>query len=1021
LTATGAPRSAAYDALFGDQGPRWFTIAAHRPFLDDLAAGLNAALAPLGPEALADAVVLTPTRRAARELAGSFLRVGDAQAVLLPQIRALGELDEGEPPFEPGDLSLDLPPAISPMRRRFELARLVADHANILDRQLGPAGALELGDALGAFLESMQIAEIADPSAVYTLVEGELARHWEISARFLALAVEAWPRRLKALGLIDVTDRRTQLLRALADQWARTPPQRPLIAAGSTGTAPATAALLAVVASAPQGCVVLPGLDHDLAEAAWAEVADAHPQDALRRLLERSGIAREAVKVWPNPESLAEKAKGRRRRRVVNEALRPAQATADWLRVIGDLREESAGAEPDPIAQGLEGLSVVAARTEDEAAAAAAVLLRETLETPDRTAALITPDAALARRVCAKLARWGVRIDSSAGSPLSAHPAGVLIGLLAAGVADPLSPPTLLAILKHPRVRLGLEDDALAPAIRTLERRGLRGARPRTWDDIFTRLDRYREAADAAALAASLQAALELAGAPFVEGQADVGEAARALSLAMEQLGADARGRSDDLWAGADGEAASGFLSELIDHGAALPPCSAKGFAQLLTVLMTTQTLRSGGASHPRLKILGALEARLIRADRLILAGLEEGVWPRPAEVDPFLSRPMRARMGLPPPERRVGLSAHDFAQAACAPEAVLIHSERRGGQPAVMSRWLWRLETLAKGAGLVALPRRDDAVAWARALDAPLADPPVSLTPAPRPAPRPPVSVRPTELPVTEVERLVRDPYAVYARRILGLRKLDRPDERIEARARGAAIHAALETFAEEWLGLAQAAAPARFAELYVQALHDQGLPDGAMARERVLAARAGAWVAELEGRRRGACRQVLVEQKGELTYPLLDGSSFTLTARADRLELFDGGVHVLDFKTGRAPTAKEIETGFAPQLTLTAALLMGGGFEDLGMIAPGDLVYLRLTGRTPPGEEIVRASVGESEALAQAALDGLMSLVARYRRPTQPYRSRTATRFLSQISDYDHLARVREWSAAADEDDEG
>jgi len=1012
--------SPAYRSLFGGEGPRWFTIAAHRPFLDDLAAGLNAALAPLGPEALADAVVLTPTRRAARELAESFLRVGAAEAVLLPQIRALGELDEGEPPFEPGDLALDLPPAISPMRRRFELARLVADHADILGRELSASGALELGDALGAFLESMQIAEIADPSAVYTLVEGELARHWEISARFLALAVEAWPRRLKALGLIDVTDRRTQLLRALAEQWARTPPQRPLIAAGSTGAAPATAALLAVVASAPKGCVVLPGLDLDLAEAAWTEVGDAHPQDALRRLLERSRITRADVKMWPADESHADQAKGRRRRRVVNEALRPAEATADWLRVIGDLRQEGAGAVSDPIAQGLEGLSLITARTEEEATAAAAVLLRETLETPDLTAALITPDAALARRVCAKLARWGVRIDSSAGSPLGGHPTGVLIGLIAAAVADPLSPPTLLAILKHPRVRLGLEDAALALAVRTLERRGLRGARPRTWADMFARLDRYPEAADAGALAKSLKAALEIAAEPFAEGPAQVAEAARALTQAMEQLGADARGRSGDLWAGADGEAASGFLAELIDHGAALPPCSVKGFAQLVTALMATQTLRSGGASHPRLKILGALEARLIRADRLILAGLEEGVWPRPAEVDPFLSRPMRARMGLPPPERRVGLSAHDFAQAACAPEVVLIHSERRGGQPAVMSRWLWRLETLARGAGL-ALPRRDDALAWARALDAPLADPPESLTPAPRPAPRPPVAVRPTELPVTEVERLVRDPYAVYARRVLGLRKLDRPDERIEARARGAAIHAALETFAEEWSSLPHDIAPARFADLYVQALHDQGLTDSAMARERILAVRAGGWVAEVEARRRSACRSVRVEQKGELTYSLSDGSLFKLTARADRLELFDGGVHVLDFKTGRPPTAKEIETGFAPQLTLTAALLMGGGFEDLGKIAPGDLVYLRLTGRTPPGEEVTRAVAGESEAMAAAALDGLMGLIARYRRAAQPYRSRTATRFLSQVSDYDHLARVREWSAAADEEDEG
>jgi len=239
--------------------------------------------------------------------------------------------------------------------------------------------------------------------------------------------------------------------------------------------------------------------------------------------------------------------------------------------------------------------------------------------------------------------------------------------------------------------------------------------------------------------------------------------------------------------------------------------------------------------------------------------------------------------------------------------------------------------------------------------------------------------------------------------------------------RARGSAIHSALEAFAQVWPSLSPAIAPARFADLYVQALHDQGLPEGAMARERILALRAGAWVADLELSRRTADVRVLVEQKGGLTYTLADGSDFTLTARADRLELCDGRVHVLDFKTGRAPSAKEIETGFAPQLTLTAALLMGGGFEGLGKIEPGELVYLRLTGRTPPGEVMVRAACGESEALAAAALDGLMGLLSRYRRPTQPYRSRTATRFLSQVSDYDHLARVREWSAAADEEDEG
>jgi ATP-dependent helicase/nuclease subunit B len=1005
----------AHHVLFGGTGPRWFAIAAHRPFLDDLAFGLTAALAPLGPEALADALVLTPTRRATRELAEAFLRTGSANALLLPQIRALGDLDEGEPPFEPGDLSLDLPPAISPLRRRFELARLVFDHQAILRRSLDAHAALDMGDALAGFLDSLQIEEITDPD-VYQLVDEAFAEHWQVSAKFLALALEAWPRRLRDLGLIDITERRTRLLRALADQWRDAPPDRPLIAAGSTGTAPATADLLSVIAKAPQGLVVLPGLDLNLADTAWGDVRDAHPQGAMKRLLERSGLSRGAVANWPTPESRADAAIGLSRRRIVNEALRPAEATADWLGVIDSLRAQAVSAGVDPIAQGLDGLSLVEARTEDEAAAVAALLMRETLETPGRTAALVTPDAALARRVSAKLARWGIRVDSSAGAPLSNLPVGVLIGLVAQAVADPLSPPTLLALLKHPGVSLGLTEAAKGAALQTLERRGLRGARPLSWEALLTRLESYP---DAQALTHRLKAALDLLIGAFGAGEVGLDEAAEALTLALEQMATNASGRHDALWTGQDGEVGAAFLADLIQHGPALPPCTCRGFAQVVNTLMAGQTVRAGGATHPRLKILGAIEARLIRADRLILAGLEEGVWPRPAEVDPFLSRPMRARLGLPPPERRIGLSAHDFAQAACAGDVVMIHSERRGGQPAVKSRWLWRLETLAKGAGLN-LPRRDDALAWARALDKALDDPPQSLLPAPRPAPKPPVEVRPIELPVTDVERLQRDPYAVYAKRILGLRPLDRPDERVEARARGTAIHAAVERFAEVWNTLTPERAPAAFAELYVENLIALGLTEGGLARERILARRAGAWVAELETRRRLACRAVLVEKSGRIAFALSDGSTFTLSAKADRLELADGCVHVLDFKTGAAPTAKQIETFLAPQLTLTGAILMEGGFEGLGRIAPGELVYLRLTGRIPPGEEHRRATEGESEALAAAALSGLKRLLTRYRDPDQPYRSRTSLRFKAQVSDYDHLARVREWSAA-DEEGEG
>jgi ATP-dependent helicase/nuclease subunit B len=1001
---------AAHRALFG--GPHWFTIAAHRPFLDDLAFALDAALSPLGPEALADAMVLTPTRRAARALAEAFVRTGAGQAVLLPQIRAIGDLDEGEPPFEPGDLILDLPPAISTTRRRFELARLVVAHEHLFARSLNVTAALELGDALAGFLDSVQIEEVDEIARIDTLVEGDLARHWRASADFLKIATTAWPARLRELGLADVTARRTALLRALADQWRDSPPDRPLIAAGSTGTAPATADLLRVIAAAPQGCVVLPGLDLDLAETAWAEVGEAHPQGAMRRLLARAGLTREDVRPWPAPESVAAQVRGRARRRVVNEALRPAETTSDWVRVIAALREEGARDGVDPISEGLKGLSMATARTEEEAATMIALLLRETLETPNRTAALVTPDAALARRVSARLARWGVRVDSSAGAPLAQVSAGQLVSLVAQATAEPLAPAILLGVLKHPRVHLGRSEETLSVQSRLLERYGLRGARPRSWDELSDRLRLERlqgRAEPAIPLAVDLSTALEIASAPFATGPASAVDAARALTRALEALATDAHDRSAALWDGADGEAAAELLASLIEDGAALPPCTAGGFAQLIEILLASQVVRTGGANHPRLRILGAIEARLIRADRLILAGLEEGVWPRATEVDPFLSRPMRAKLSLPPPERRTGLAAHDFAQAACAPDVVLINTERRGGQPAVMSRWLWRLEILARGAA-IALPRRDEVADWARALDAPIPIPPKYLSPADRPNPKPPLAVRPTQLPVTGVETWIRDPYAVYARRILGLRQLERPDAPVEARARGTAIHAAFERFAREHPDVLPTEAEALFQAWLADELEKAGMPPPRMARERALARRLAAWSMAFERRRRQGGARLLIEQQGTLVFPV-DGENFTVTAKADRMEVHDGVADVIDFKTGQPPSKDEVRGGFAPQLSLTGAIIARGGFADLGVIAPGELLYVRVSGGRKPGEEKSIANALESPAISDRALAGLEARVRLFRDPERGYLAKAAPKFIDDVSDYDQLSRQWEW----------
>ncbi|MBS0410496.1 MAG: double-strand break repair protein AddB [Proteobacteria bacterium] len=1007
--------------------PRWFTIAAHRPFLEDLAAGVHAALSPLGPEALAEAVILVPTRRAARGLAEAFLKAADARAVLLPQVRAIGDLDEGEPPFEPGDLALDLPAAISPWRRRFELARLVTKNQAMLDREdLDAGAALELADALAAFLDGLEIEEVGDPAAVRGLVEGDLAQHWRRSAEFLSLALEAWPRRLDELGLVDVARRRVALLRRLGERWTERPPAEVLIAAGSTGTAPAAADLLAAVARAPRGCVVLPGLDKSLAAAAWDQVEDQHPQGSMKRLLARSGIDRGDVRDW-DPAAETE-ARGRWRRRLVNEALRPAEATADWLEQIENLRREGEAAGVDPLAMGLDGLAVVSARTEEEAATAAALLMRESLETPDATCALITHDVDLARRVSARLTRWGVSADTSAGQPLAQYPAATLASLVARAAADPGDPVTLLAVVKHPLVRMGLDEATLERRRRALERYGLRGPRPGGWGALEQRLrdaQQGREDEDAARVAARLEsveealaltpllrATLDALAGVFADGPAPAALAARSLAEALETLATGPGGGQGDLWAGLGGEAAAGLLSALMSESEGLPAVTASAFAELMDSLMARESVRSGGATHPRLKILGVLEARLVRADHLILAGLEEGVWPPSAPIDPFLSRPMRKSLGLPPPERRVGLSAHDFAQAASAPRVTLIHAERRGGAPAVASRWLWRLETLARGAK-VDLPRRPELIAWTRGLDAPGG----RFEPARRPRPTPPLRVRPRRMPVTGVERWIRDPYAVYAREILKLRPLDRPDEPVEALARGTAIHAAFERFSREHPEALPEAAEAVFAAMLGEALRAAGVPEGRMARELALAANAAPWVVDFERRRRPGAR-LMIEQSGlmEIDAP---GGGFVLTAKADRIEARGGVADILDYKTGAAPSPKQVKAGLSPQLTLTAAIVAAGGFAELGPLAPGELVYVRVSGGRTPGREEKRAQGAESQALADAALAGLKKRIDWFDQEETGYQSWAMPQFIGRYAgDYDHLARLWEWHVIGEAD---
>jgi len=973
---------------------RLLTLPFGLPFVDTLAETLLAEAAG-DPLALARIEVFLPTRRAGRALADAFLRLTGGRPVLLPRLRALGDLggEEGEPGLGE-DEPLDAPPAMAPLARRLALTRLVQAMGRARDGRPPAADqAVRLAGDLARLLDEMA-AERRDFSGLGRLAPEALAGHWQATVDFLAVVSDAWPQLLAALGQADPATRLDQAIARRIADWRARPPAHPVIVAGSTGSHPAVADLIAAALDLPDGRVVLPGLDHALDDESWATLDPAHPQYGLKALLDRLGVGRAAVRPLAEPpEAIA------RRTRLLTQALRPAATCEAWR----DL-----GAWP---ADTLAGVARLDAPTPAEEAGAIALILREALETPGRTAALVTPDRALARRVAAELERWGIVIDDSAGRPLDRTPPGAFLRLVLRMVAEAFAPLALLACLKHPLAAVGRDAGSLRALVRRIEIAALRGPRPAPGaEGLAARLADRRQIAlveDLGTLCAPFAALLAQPSVPLTDLVRAHMELAEALAAEPDHPG------PTRLWAGEAGEAAARFAADLAQAAPMLGEIEGRAYGALFDELIAEPPVRSAWETHPRLFLWGPLEARLQRPDLVVLGGLDEGTWPAAPEADPWMSRPMRAAFGLPPAERRIGLAAHDFCEGFAAPQVVLTRSVRKDGSPTVPSRWLLRLDAVRAAAGLAFGEEAGPWLDWHRALDRPAR----WVRPRP-PAPCPPVALRPRRLSVTEVETWMRDPYAIYARHVLGLRALDPLDADPGAAEYGTLVHRALERFVVEHPGRLpgdpEAALIACGRAVFAEALAAPAVWAFWWPRFCSVAR----WVAAREAERRPALAEIRAEVGGALT---LDGPAgpFTLVAKADRVDRrADGGLDLIDYKTGQPPSAREVAAGFAPQLPLEAAIARAGGFAGIAAAPAERLLYWRLKGGPEGGEE--REAAADPAALADAALEGLRGLIATFDDPATPYAARPHPEMAPKYSDYLHLARVREWADAGEDGDE-
>ena len=949
--------------------PAVYTIPAHRSFADSLVAGLIAGHGsdPLG---LAKGRILLPNNRAVRTVTEAFVRASGS-GLVLPRLIPIGDPELEERIGAALDLADEaelIPPAVEPLARLLALAALVRGPGDTLSE------ALRLAGDLARTLDALLIEQV-DPGRLRDAAKdaGDLAVHWQISLERLQAILTAWPQELLERKRIDLAERRNRLLTRLAHRWSDEPPPGFTVAAGITTVAPQVVRLLRTVAFMPSGTVVLPALSlaDSLPDNEWEALGpdekgrseETHPQYHLKLLLDRMGVGRGEVERWRAGGRAASPAV---RGRAVAHAMTAAEFSDKWSGL-------------KPVERRLAGVRLAELPDPASEAQAIALALREALETPGRTAGLVTPDRALAARVSALLARWGIDADDSAGRPLSSLPAGTLLLGIASAAAERLAPVPLLALLKHPLV--GGEGDERARWLESVRRLDLafRGPRPAAG---LEGLDRHFEDMPAWQRLRPSVAGID----DLFDGELSIASIARALTVAADALA------GSRAWQGSDGRMAAELLAELqacADAGRLA--ISADDAVPLLRSLLELRQVRPPFGGHPRIFIWGLLEARLQQADLMILGGVNEGVWPALPAADAWLAPKIRANLGLPGLEFRIGLAAHDFAGALGAPQVLITRARRDSRSPTVASRFLLRLQAMTGG---LVRDARLERLALA------LHDP-GEVQPADRPAPSPPVESRPRRISVTAVDRLKADPFSFYAQAMLGLRSLDAIDAEHTAAWRGTAVHAVF----EKWLAKDECDPDLLLPR--AQAL----LADGsihpmlrALWQPRLI--EAIRWIADRERENRACQRRPL---KAE-AYGEAEIGEVELHGKADRIDrLGDNGLAIIDYKTGQPPRQKAVDAGFALQLGLLGLIARAGGFEGISG-EPQAHEYWSLAKDRGQFGKLTRPDRGGAEDFLAHAEANFRQAAQDWLLGDRPFTAKLNPAY-APYGDYDQLMRLEEW----------
>lgn len=980
--------------------PKLYTFAPEVPFADGLARWV---LTRYGaqPEQLAQVIMLVPSRRACGALQEAFLRVSEGKGLLLPRIFPLGMGDEdldtllaSVVPSYTANYEAILP-EVSSAQRVFVLTQRIRDHHAAMTDEQAVALAMALAAVLDDFAkEQVPLHHLRD------VVRDDFAQHWQLSLDFLELVIRDWPVWLQEHGKMDAVARRNAMFAVLSAHFRQAQVTTPVIAAGTTGSIPATAELLEVIAQLPHGAVVLPALDVDMSPECWELLGATHPQYGMMRLLKRLEVDRAGVEVLDAQVPMFDA-----RRRWLNEALLPAQATHLWTQT----------ADVSWLEDAVQGVTWVECDTQEQEAFAIALAMREVLEDAGNTAMLVTHDRALARTVSAALASYGVEIDDSAGTSLWLTPSAVFVRLVLEACASALEPVALLALLRHPLCGLGLPIAAVRHASRMVEKRCLRGFTPNhSLDHVLAQVEAWEDtelAQQAHAVLSRLRAGIapllalfeHAQPAPFASIMHTLLQVATTLADTDTQQGAER------LWGGmSGGKECAAALREVVEHAPLLGEVAPRYVAGVLEQLVGGVMYRPVYQKHPRLRILSPIEARMQTADMVILGGLNEGVWPAAPSGDPWLSQAMRADLQLAEHERSVGLAAHDFYHLFMSPRILITRAKKVQGSPMIASRWLLRLQARlgANGAAQQVLESSSqNLMAWVAQWQCP-----AQIVAYEEPTPCPPVEARPKRWSVTKIEKLMRDPYSVYAERILRLRALDELDASLKVSDFGNAVHRAMELYHTRYPHAAPANVLAEILacgkEAFVGMLDNLQVQGFWWPRFERIAREMAAKEAELIATGR---TQVLVEKEYSMRLLLADGDAHSVSARIDRVDVFaDNRAVVIDYKTGAVPKMEDIKRGLACQLILAEAILAQQHTPHYSTITSQ---YWKISGGKSPLSPS-RGSDADKGISPDGVVEMVTALLEHYNLKDSVYLSCPVPEDAPKYNDYDYLARRAEWA---------